>query len=292
VSESIAVAAPAKLNLFLHVGDRRADGYHDLESLVAFTTCGDEIVLEAADDIALSLSGPFGAELATGSEENLVLRAARALARSTGAQCGVRIALTKNLPVASGMGGGSADAAAVLRGLVRLWQIEPDRDLLHGIAASLGADVPACLDCVACWMEGKGERVHALPALPNAGVLLVNPGIPLPTAQVFAAIRSRRGLGVTRPEHAFKDARALVGFLQTTTNDLEAPARVLAPVIGDVLRDLADLPDILLARMSGSGATCFGLFEDERSVRTAGVLLRALHPEWWVSETTFHYTSN
>ena len=287
MSTVLTVAAPAKLNLFLHVGNRRADGYHDLESLVAFTSCGDEIVLDLADRFSLSLSGPFGAQLGSG-EDNLALKAAKALAAAAGIRRGAHIALRKTLPIASGLGGGSADAAAVLRGLVRLWQIEPDRNLLHGIAASLGADVPACLDCVSCWIEGNGERVHALPALPTAGVLLINPGIPVPTPQVFAAIRSRRGLGVNPPEHAFKDVRALVDFLQATTNDLEAPARELAPVIGDVLRELADLPDILLVRMSGSGATCFGLFEDERAARAAAVLLREHQPEWWIAETTFH----
>ena len=286
MSGGLVVAAPAKINLFLHVGQKRGDGCHELESLVAFAACGDEVRLDADEGISLSVDGPFAAQLASG-HDNLVLGAAKRLAERSGAQCGVRIGLRKILPVAAGLGGGSADAAAVLRGLVHLWNIEPSRDALPEIAASLGADVPVCLGCRTAWMEGRGERVHPLPQLPKAGVLLVNPGVPISTAQVFASLQTRRGLGMRCPEAPFADIDALVGFLRDTTNDLESPALRIAPAIGEVLREIANLPDSLLARMSGSGATCFGLFASAPSARTAALLLRSRHPEWWIAETVF-----
>jgi 4-diphosphocytidyl-2-C-methyl-D-erythritol kinase len=286
VSGPLVVAAPAKVNLFLHVGGKRTDGYHDLQSLAAFTAFGDEISLEIDDEISLSLSGPFGAQL-SGGAENLALKAARLFAEETGAKRGARMGLRKNLPVASGLGGGSADAAAVLRGLTRLWQIDFDADALREIAGPLGADVPVCIDSATSWMEGKGERVRPLPPLPGTGVLLVNPGVQIPTARVFAALGQRRGLGMLPPQAPLSNAYALIRLLRDTTNDLELPARTIAPVIGEVLRELDDLPDVLLARMSGSGATCFGLFIDEAAACAAAQLLRARRPEWWIAETVF-----
>lgn len=286
MSGELRVAAPAKLNLFLHVGDRRADGFHDLESLVAFTSCGDAIRLQPDSGISLSIDGPFGAKLPRG-EDNLALRAARMLAENNAEKTGARILLQKNLPVASGLGGGSADAAAVLRGLVRLWNLDITREALRGIGSALGADVPVCIASVPAWMEGRGERVRALPSLPRVGVLLVNPGVPVATIQVFAALGPRRGPRMLSPETPFDDCQALVRYLSETANDLEAPALTIAPAIGEVLLAINSLPDVRLARMSGSGATCFGLFPDEGAARTAGVLLRARHPGWWIAETTF-----
>lgn len=286
MSGPLVVAAPAKVNLFLHVGGKRADDYHDLESLVAFTAFGDEIFLEPDDGISLSLSGPFGAQL-SGIEENLALKAAQLFAERAGAEKGVRIGLRKNVPVASGLGGGSADAAAVLRGLTRLWQLDPDRAVLMEIAASLGADIPVCVDSRPSWMEGRGECVSLLPALPNSSVLLVNPGVQVSTAQVFAALGPRRGVGMLPPQAPFPDVYALVRFLRDMINDLETPARTIAPVIAEVLCEMNDLRDILLARMSGSGATCFALFADQKTARNAAYLLRVRHPEWWITETVF-----
>jgi 4-diphosphocytidyl-2-C-methyl-D-erythritol kinase len=290
VSGPLVVAAPAKVNLFLHVGEKRADGYHDIQSLAAFTAFGDEISLESDDGISLSLSGPFGAQL-SGGAENLALKAAKLLAEKTGTKRGARIALQKNLPVASGLGGGSADAAAVLRGLDGLWQCAVGRDGLREIAGSLGADVPVCIDSATSWMEGKGECVRPLPPLPRAGVLLVNPRVQVSTAQVFAALGRRRGMGILAPQASLVDVYGLIRFLRDTTNDLEPSARKIAPVIAKVLREINDLPDVLLARMSGSGATCFGLFFDEAAARAAALLLRSRHPEWWTTETAFIDTS-
>jgi 4-diphosphocytidyl-2-C-methyl-D-erythritol kinase len=286
VNGPLTVAAPAKLNLFLHVGDKRGDGYHDLESLVAFAACGDEIALESHDDLFLTVDGPFGVGVPTG-EDNLALKAAKLFAERTGAAGGARISLRKNLPVASGLGGGSADAAAVLRGLTRLWQRELNRNELCRMAASLGADVAVCLDSVTAWMEGRGECVRALPPLPRTGVLLVNPGVPVPTAQVFAALGVRRGLNLRAPKSGFEDVHTLVRYLRETTNDLEAPAKTVAPLVGELLQVMNALPDVLLARMSGSGATCFGLFANEYVASAAARLLRTRHPQWWIVESTF-----
>lgn len=286
MSGPLIVTAPAKVNLFLHVGTRRADGYHDLESLVAFTAFGDEISLAGDDEISLSLSGPFGADLAD-EEDNLVLRAVKLLSRNIGTEQGVRVGLQKNIPVASGLGGGSADAAAVLRGLVRLWQIDPDRNRLLEAAESLGADVPVCLASETSWMEGKGERLRALPPLPKTGVLLVNPGVQVSTAQIFAALGPRRGTGMPPPQSAFPDVHALVRFLRGTDNDLQLPAQTIAPIIASLLREMNGLPGALFARMSGSGATCFALFPDEAETATAARHLRTAHSEWWVCETAF-----
>lgn len=287
MKRQLVVAAPAKVNLFLHVGGKRADGYHDLDSLVAFTAFGDEISLGDDDGFSLSLSGPFGAQL-SGAGENLALKAAKLLARKkTGTMLGVQIGLCKNLPVASGLGGGSADAAAVLRGLMRLWQLDLDQSDLLKIAELLGADVPVCVTGETSWMEGKGERVRPLPPLPKAGVLLVNPGVQISTAQVFAALGPRSGAGMQAPQAAFPDICSLVRFLRDTTNDLQGPAQTIAPVIANALQEMNNLPDVLLVRMSGSGATCFALFADEEKAAAAAWLLRARQPEWWVCETVF-----
>ena len=285
MTERLRVAAPAKVNLFLHVGNKRLDGYHDIESLVAFTGCGDEIVLEADDGLSLSVRGPFAPRLPEGND-NLALKAARSLAERTGAAKGARIILYKHLPIASGIGGGSSDAAAVLRGLIRLWAIDAERLPLTEIAMSLGADVPACLVAKTCWMAGKGEHIRILPPIPSTGIVLVNPLIAVSTAQVFAALSNRRGVGMT-PPRSFSDVHALVRFMSATTNDLEVSAVSIAPVIGDTLREMSELPEALIARMSGSGATCFALFADHVQARAGASLLRTRHQGWWIKTTSF-----
>lgn len=286
MSPPLVVTAPAKINLFLHVGGKRSDGYHDLQSLVAFAVFGDEISLEPDDGFSLWLSGPFAA-LLSASEENLVLRAAKVFANRAGVKRGVRIRLRKNLPIASGLGGGSADAAAMLRGLTRLWQLDFDHKFLFETAEQLGADVPVCVASQTSWMEGKGERVHRLPSLPKAGVVLVNPGVQISTAKVFATLGPHRALGMASPKAPFQEVSALVEFLRSTSNDLEAPARTIAPIIANVLRKMDELPDTLFSRMSGSGATCFALFADEERATAAARLLRKIHPEWWIRESAF-----
>jgi len=269
--------APAKINLFLHVGERRADGFHPLQSLAVFTAMGDELEMQAATGLTLAVQGPFAKGLA-GEGDNLVLRAAKALAGP-----GARLTLTKNLPVASGIGGGSADAAAALRGLRQLWNL--DEAGLHDIAAGLGSDIPACVLSAPCFMEGRGEILRPLLSLPRLPLLLVNPGMAVPTKDVFAALQSRYGVEMSLPQGRFQDTADLLRFLETTRNDLEEPARRLQPVIGEVLAALGALPGALLARMSGSGATCFAIFADDDCCRRAGDVLKQAQPNWWIAPT-------
>ncbi len=280
----ISEAAPAKINLFLHVGDCCADGFHSLQSLAVFTSLGDVLAMEKAADLSLSVEGPFADGL-EGEVDNLVLRAARSLlGDGAPGNRGARLTLTKNLPVASGIGGGSADAAAALRGLAKLWNTG-DRNL-HDIAATIGSDVPVCVDSVATFMEGRGEILRAVQSMPLVPMLLVNPGVPVSTRDVFAALETRSGVAMTLPGGHFQDTADLLRFLDSTRNDLEVPATRLQPVIGEVLKAIAALPGALLARMSGSGATCFGIFADGDCCQRATRVLKEAAPGWWVAPTS------
>jgi 4-diphosphocytidyl-2-C-methyl-D-erythritol kinase len=279
-SDRVEEFAPAKINLFLHVGEKRADGYHALESLVVFADAGDRLTFETSDSLALKIDGPFGEGLAA-ETDNLVLRAARALALEAGVDKGAAITLTKNLPVASGIGGGSADAAAALRGLVRLWHLDIGTDTLLDIAATLGSDVPVCVASRSSVMAGRGEIVTPAAGVPPAAMVLVNPGVAVPTPAVFRGLRERSGIGMARPASLGGDARALADYLRTTRNDLEAPALALAPIIGDALAMLRAQPGVLLARMSGSGATCFAIFGSDEAAAAAARTIAVSHPAWW-----------
>ena len=279
----VRVGAPAKLNLYLHVTGRRADGYHELDSLVTFTALGDTLEIAPAESLRLSVTGPFAGALDAG--DNLAARAATALAEKLGRPADVRITLDKRIPVAAGLGGGSADAAAVLRGLARLWRLGAEHaGDLRETALGLGADVPVCLDSRAANMAGMGEALSAPPRLPPCGVLLVNPGVPVPTGPVFAA---RRGpfSAASRIDEAPHDAAALAALLRSRRNDLEQPALAQVPEIGRVLARLAAAPGCLLARMSGSGGTCFGLFEDEAAAAGTADAIARDDPAWWVQPT-------
>lgn len=270
---SLQVFAPAKVNLYLHVTGRREDGYHLLDSLAVFPAVGDLITVTASQALSLTLAGPFGAVLADDKPEtNLLLRAARALAPARGAH----LRLDKNLPVASGIGGGSADAAATLRALCTLWEIAPPH--LAEIALGLGADVPVCLGSVPARMQGVGEILAPAPQLPNFGMVLVNPGVAVPTPAVF---RSRQGGFTPAPllPSQWPDADAMAADLARCRNDLQDAAIALAPQIAEVLAVLASLPGVLLARMSGSGATCFALFPTPAA---AALAVQAItQKEWW-----------
>jgi 4-diphosphocytidyl-2-C-methyl-D-erythritol kinase len=280
-----ALQARAKINLFLHVGERRADGFHPLQSLAVFAETADDLSVEEADDLSLVLDGPF-AEGLTGEDDNLVLKAARALAAHGGRPAGARLRLTKNLPVASGIGGGSADAAAALRALAGLWRMEADEDTLCGIAAQLGSDIPVCVLSRPAFMAGRGEILTPIEALPRLPLLLVNPGVKVPTRDVFAALQERRGVEMALPRGRFTDLADLLRFLEITANDLEAPAVAQAPVIGEVLSVLKSLPGALFVRMSGSGATCFALMPDDDGCARAAAMLRERQPGWWVQATS------
>jgi 4-diphosphocytidyl-2-C-methyl-D-erythritol kinase len=262
--------AAAKINLALHVTGRRADGYHLLDSLVAFADAGDRVSAEAAGALTLTVTGPEAAGVPEGSE-NLVLRAAAAF----GAASGARIVLDKRLPPASGIGGGSADAAAALRVLAALW----DRPLPDAAAAlRLGADVPVCLAGVTARMAGIGEIVDPAPALPPVWAVLANPRIALPTPAVFAALTVRENPPLPPLPGGWRDAADLAGWLARTRNDLEAPARALCPPVTAVLAALSATPGALMARMSGSGATCFALYA---SAGAAAEAAATLPQEWW-----------
>ena len=268
-------AAPAKVNLWLHVTGRRADGYHLLDSLAVFPAVGDRLAARPAEALSLALTGPF-AESLRDAPENLVLRAARALAAAHGRSPGAALTLEKRLPPAAGLGGGSSDAAAALRLLAGLWSVAVPDDL----AAGLGADVPACLAAPEPRrMTGIGERVAPPPALPGFWIVLVNPRVPVPTPRVFAALANRENPPAP-PSPTFAGFDALVDWLRPLRNDLEAPARALCPGVGEALGALAGAP---LARMSGSGATCFALHSGEAPARAQADEIRRARPAWWVT---------
>lgn len=280
---AVVEAAPAKVNLYLHVTGRRADGYHLLDSLVVFAGEGDRIEVAPAGDFSLEVTGPFAAEV-PGGGDNLVLRAARALAEAaSGAAAGrgAAIRLEKRLPVASGIGGGSADAAATLRALVRLWRLQPEPTALSRLALALGADVPMCLDGRPAFVAGVGEELTPAPALPPFALLLVNPRVALPTPKVFAGRR-----GPFSPSGRFarspRDAAELATLLADRRNDLSPPAIALVPEVADLLQLLAATPGVRLARMSGSGATCFALLDDAAAAGAAARSISAARPGWWV----------
>lgn len=271
----IVEIAPAKINLALHVRRRRADGYHDIETLFAFARDGDTVSVEQAEIDRFTIAGPFADWLDAGAD-NLVTRAASAFAAAFGIGDAHAITLDKHLPIASGIGGGSADAAATLRALARLHGVPLDDARLHDVAAALGADVPACLDGRTTLGTGKGDALVAIDGLPGTPLLLVNPGVGVSTAAVFGTWD-----GVDRGGIADGDVlpRSMAG-----RNDLEPPASALAPVIGEVRALLDAAPGVLLSRMSGSGATCFALFGDAAACAQAAASARACG--WWCLETT------
>lgn len=268
--------APAKINLFLHVTGRRPDGYHLLDSLAVFGGAADSLTATPDDALSLRLTGPFGAALAA-DPDNLVLRAARALREAAGNARGAALVLDKMLPVASGIGGGSADAAAALRLLARLWDVPAAIDLAP-LAAKLGADVPVCLAGRPARMGGIGERLLSAPVLPPCGIVLVNPGVPLATPAVFRARSGPFGAPAALPD-GWADAGAMCATLEGCRNDLEEAAIALCPEIAVVLAVIRASDDCLLSRMSGSGATCFGLFADAEAAREAAS--RLARPGWW-----------
>jgi 4-diphosphocytidyl-2-C-methyl-D-erythritol kinase len=273
--------ARAKVNLTLHVGEKRADGFHELQSLVVFASVGDALTFERADSLSLALEGPFAAALGEGAD-NLILKAARLLASPS--EMGARITLTKNLPVSSGIGGGSADAAAALRGLTALWDLEPTEEALSEMTAALGSDVPVCLASRPAWMEGRGERLTPIDQIHELPIVLANPGVAVPTGKVFEALSERRGVSAPKPL-SWKSPEALLADLKRAGNDLEAPARAIAPEIGSVLDALGRCDGVQLARMSGSGATCFAVFGTAKAAASAAKALKSGHSGWWIVAT-------
>ncbi len=263
--------AYAKLNLSLHVRSRRNDGYHLIETIFAFADQGDILRVKPAQSLSLRLRGQFGAGLSSG-HDNLVLRAAQQLQKAADVTQGAEIFLDKHLPIAAGIGGGSADAAAALRLLCRFWQIDPGTIDIYAIAAGLGADVPACVASKTSWGEGVGDvlRPIALPGLSGTPMLLVNPLKPCPTAPVFAAW-----------DQVDRGALQPLDWINAR-NDLQNPACLVVPEISNILNILERQHDVMVARMSGSGATCFALFHSAMARDEAAQKIAASHPDWWI----------
>lgn len=282
--------ARSKINLTLRITGRRADGYHELESLVVFAGIADTLMLEPAAHTSLDITGRFAGAIDAASD-NLVLKAFNALAALVPGLKGGRFRLDKHIPVAGGVGGGSADAAAALRLLARHNGISFDDARLMTAALRTGADVPVCFVSRACVMTGVGERLSPPLDLPELPALLVNPRVGVSTRDVFAALAKA---GLPKGGRALgdipHDAAGLIEFLKSHGNDLTAPALACAPAIGEVLAALEVLPGVRLARMSGSGATCFALFGTEAEAKAAESHLAARRLEWWVAATVLNRT--
>jgi len=284
---SLVEEAPAKVNLTLRVLGRRPDGYHEIESLVAFASVGDRLRFAPGGELALTVRGP-SAEEAGAAADNLVLKAARALADRVPTVGAGSFDLDKRLPVAAGLGGGSADAAAALRLLARANKLAPDDPLLYAAARATGADVPVCLDPCPRLMRGIGEILSGPLKLPPLQGVLVNPGVALETKAVFARWKPAAVPPVPADLTvltAMTKRDQLLRFLLSQKNDLEAPAIALAPAIADVLLALQSQPQCELARMSGSGATCFAIFRSAADAIKAAEAVHAAHPDWWVRAT-------
>ena len=273
----IKVTAHAKVNLTLHVVGQRANGYHELQSLVCLTEFGDQIHLSPAADFSFQVIGPNASGIPV-DESNLVVQAAKFMAQKHSKSLDCQIILEKNLPMASGIGGGSSDAAAVMRALSQYFSVPlPNVDELM----TLGADIPVCMTTGLTLMEGTGEDVTQLSAAPNWGVVLVNPNVGVSTPAVFNALNSKRNL----PMQDVAENCVDIAWLGDQRNDLEPPAMAMVPEVGAVVDAISAAPHCQMARMSGSGATCFGVFADIKHANAAAERLQRAHPDWWVVST-------
>lgn len=283
---NIRVFAPAKINLTLRVGAPREDGMHRLQSVVTFADVGDFVEAGAGEDLSLTIRGPFAKSLAA-DDDNLVLRAARALAQAAGVPAKAKLVLEKRLPIASGIGGGSSDAAATLRALSALWRLDWSNAQLAELGRGLGSDVPVFFSASAsAFMTGLGEQCAPM-ALPDFPAILVNPLTPLATPAVYKQFDAMQ-LGcalLDAPTPHWQTEDEALHHISVTGNDLEAPAITLAPVISDVLASLRAQETVRYAALSGSGATCFALLADWGSVKALGAKLKARHKTWWIAET-------
>ena len=277
----------AKINLTLDVLGRRADGFHEIESLVAFAALGDQIELEPGDTLALAVEGPFAGAL---SSDNLVIQAAEAAKALKSTLRLGRFRLVKLLPVAAGLGGGSADAAAALRLLARANQGTLSKSDIAALAPKLGSDVPVCLDSRPALITGRGECVKPVSGFPFCGVLIANPGVPLGTQAVYAALGAEplpvAPLRKVEAQDFAGDFARFINYVTPRGNALEVPATQLAPVVKQVLAALADLDGARVVRLSGSGPTCFALFETKDEAGRAAAALSAAHPDWWIAANT------
>lgn len=285
--------APAKINLYLHIMQRRDDGYHDLDSLAVFADIGDKIHLEPANNFQLLINGPYANAFSAQEREpsltsqNLVTRAVRALAEHTGNKPNIRITLTKNLPLASGLGGGSADAAAIIWGLMGVWDIPLSTNFLPDLMRNIGADIPACLRCAPVRMRGRGDILEHIQDLPEIPVVLINPGKRCPTADVFDRFTGPMRGEIKYPSD-ITDATVFLEFLKAQDNDLTPAAYTIAPEIDAVIKTLCASKGCDLARMSGSGASVFGLFTNKDDALAATEAITLAQPHWWVRTGTIN----
>lgn len=274
--------APAKINLALHVTGQRADGYHLLDSLVVFADIGDTITAEAADKLSLQVDGPMAEGVPTDGS-NLVLKAAQLLQDTSAAQHGAALTLTKHLPAASGIGGGSSDAAACLRALSALWNVtcpKPSSTL------PLGADLPVCIDPAPQRMRGIGERLTPVDHVPQLAIVLANPKVHVPTPGVFKAMTHRENAPMEETLPRWADLDDFIAWLAETRNDMQPAAETIAPAITKCLQAIAATNAVQLTRMSGSGATCFGLYRTKEDAQAAKTAIETAHPDWWVAAGT------
>jgi len=292
MATDIRLLAKAKINLDLLITGKRADGYHLLDSLVVFADYGDEIIIRPAEELSLKISGPFAhaleGQVFQGQGDNLILKAAGLMKEKFSYPGGAQISLIKNLPVASGIGGGSADAAATIRGMIQLMDVEANLDDLKDLALSLGADVPVCLQSQNMQMSGIGDRLKPVKITEPLHLLLVNPGVSVSTAEIFQMrAAGNRGFSQIRNLPSKLDHMSQVlEIMRKSQNDLEVEACGLAPEIKNILTALRADENCLLARMSGSGATCFGLFENAQNAETACQRLKEEKPAWWLKSVS------
>ncbi|TYC56451.1 4-(cytidine 5'-diphospho)-2-C-methyl-D-erythritol kinase [Rhodobacterales bacterium] len=280
---SRAELARAKVNLALHITGQRSDGYHLLASLVVFPQIGDRVALQPDEAFKLVLDGPFARDLEGPSNDNLIVKAVKAFAEAASIEIpDVALTLTKRLPVSSGIGGGSTDAATALRLLEDFTEVYLPDDELHALALKLGADVPVCLYSDPQIMRGIGDELEPAPAMPACAMLLVNPKVGVSTPDVFKALAGKTNEALPATPEAFDSLADLTAYLESCRNDMQAAAIGLCPEIGDVLAALQSDERIVLTRMSGSGATCFGLCEKSAAMDIERDLRKA-HPEWWIA---------
>jgi 4-diphosphocytidyl-2-C-methyl-D-erythritol kinase len=276
--------APAKINLFLHITGKREDGYHLLQSLMVFVDIGDEMEFSRHDSLFIDVDGPFAGDMPA-PHDNLVTKAAQLLAADYKMTSHGRVTLNKKLPVASGIAGGSSDAATALTGFAKLWGLPEEHNRLLKIAQKLGADVPACLIRKPVWAEGIGEKTTRLPEMPPLHFVLANPMVATPTPEVFRRFRAKFS-----PPLQFagrrKSASEWIAGLKIYRNDLLDAALEVTPQIRDVLTALSDTPNCHFARLSGSGATCFGVYDYPEAAMAAVNKLKQQYPRWWVSPAT------
>ncbi|MAZ76067.1 MAG: 4-(cytidine 5'-diphospho)-2-C-methyl-D-erythritol kinase [Micavibrio sp.] len=291
MSQTFIENAPAKINLYLHVTNKREDGYHNLDSLITFADFGDQITLNTSKTLSLSIDGLFAKDLSINeqsleySSDNILVKTLWKIADYAHQTPSFNITLTKNIPIGAGLGGGSADAAALARILCQLWDIDPSDKDFQEILFSIGADVPMCFASETCQIKNAGELIKKAPKLPSMNTVLVHPNSHCSTVKIFKINKSYSPNTVSIPD-VISNQEELLSFLKTTRNDLTNAALKNTPAIKEILNALNKQDGIALSRMSGSGSACFGIFKTQNNATNAAEIIKNLHPEWWVQAVT------